>query len=601
MCGIVGFVSKEKNSKLLIDFVDNISHRGPDKSGYKIIKVGDSYLHLGSARLSIRGLDDGDMPMEDEFGNLITYNGELYQLNNINVDNLNTTSDTRVLLNHLNRNDVSNLDNLNGMFSFAFYNNKKKKVTLARDSLGVKPLYYYQNSNFPLVFSSELKPLLIFKNKPSTTSENKIKELIYLGKNSLDSTIVDNIKFLEPGYYLEYNFKQTDKKKFKSYFDNSTNSLNKNNTFLNVFNNSLEDQLTADVPVDILLSGGIDSSAIAIVAKKHLNKSVNAFNLSYSKSQYDENSAASLISNELGINLRTINFDINNNNSIIEELMLKLPEPILDPSIVGTYYLSKEVSKHTKSVISGDGADELFGGYSWHKLYMFPSLFNRLLPDILIKIVDIYSKNSESYVTFSDKLKIYKNISTLPIEKKILYIQNFLLNSKKEIEDMNDLHTRYLKELNIKNTKTPEILREIDMKSYLYTNILKKSDTASMLNGLEIRPVFLDDRIIKYALAQPFENNISAFSSKIDIRNLVSRFNKDLASRKKHGFPHDFGDWTQNVGLPYLKNNWSDLDLVNKYLKGVEENNISSYHLSRSTWKIFSVLKWIDVNRVKIN
>jgi asparagine synthase (glutamine-hydrolysing) len=127
MCGIVGFVSKEKNLNLLIDFVDSVSHRGPDKSGYKIIKVGDSYLHFGSARLSIMGLDDGDMPMEDEFGNLITYNGELYQLNNINVDNLDTTSDTRVLLNYLNKNDVSNLDSINGMFSFAFYNNKKKK------------------------------------------------------------------------------------------------------------------------------------------------------------------------------------------------------------------------------------------------------------------------------------------------------------------------------------------------------------------------------------------------------------------------------------------------------------------------------------------
>ena len=600
MCGIVGFVSREKNTTKIEKFLERVSHRGPDQLSYKIIKVKNYYLHIGSARLSIVGLNDGDMPMMDSLGNILSYNGEIYELEKYNINNLNTKSDTRVLLNFLKEFHLNKLKELNGMFAFSYFDNIQKKLFLARDSLGIKPLYYFKSKDFPIVFSSELKSLSLFMSDQMITSEDKIQELIYLGKNSKDSTLVNNIISLEPASYLEFDFKNILKQPYESPFSYLNNKKNNSENFETVFLNSLEDQLTADVPIDILLSGGIDSSSIAIATKKYLNRDVNAFNLSYANKKYDENSNANLIASDLNINLKTFHFKTEDNESTIEELVQKLPEPILDPSIVGTYYLSKEVSKYTKSVISGDGADELFGGYTWHKLYLIPKFLNIFINDFTTSKIQTFNKFSENYITFGEKLELYSFIKNLTLERKILYIQNHLLNSKNEIDEISELHETYIKELELINTDPKDKIRELDMKSYLYTNILKKSDTASMLNGLEIRPIFLDNRMIKYGLNTPIKNTLNILNSKVELRKIVSKFNADIGKAKKHGFPHDFGNWTTNVGINYLQTNWSNLKIVDDYLDAIRERNISDYQMSRGVWKLYSVLKWLEVNKVKI-
>ena len=168
MCGLVGFVSYKEEEELIKNLVNSIAHRGPDEQDYKIIKVGNQFIHFGSARLSVVGESTGRMPMVDSDNNMIVYNGELYDLHRLRnkiSKNINSTSDTLHLFEYLKENDENNLNDLNGMFAFSFYNSKKNYLLLGRDKLGIKPIYYLESEEYPFFFSSEIKPLLNFSNR----------------------------------------------------------------------------------------------------------------------------------------------------------------------------------------------------------------------------------------------------------------------------------------------------------------------------------------------------------------------------------------------------------------------------------------------------
>ena len=180
MCGIVGFVSKTEKPDLIKQSTQALKHRGPDAVNYKILKINDHYLHLGSARLSINGLNDGDMPMSIKNHHII-YNGELFETKTVRdslISKPQTTNDTRILLQHLIENGTSKLNSLNGMFAFCYYDEEKKEVVLFRDQLGIKPLYYTQNNDFPLMFSSELKNLIF---RQSTVALEDIEKMLAFG------------------------------------------------------------------------------------------------------------------------------------------------------------------------------------------------------------------------------------------------------------------------------------------------------------------------------------------------------------------------------------------------------------------------------------
>ena len=285
--------------------------------------------------------------------------------------------------------------------------------------------------------------------------------------------------------------------------------------FVNSFSSALDDQLNAEVPVNILLSGGVDSTLIALFAKKYLKREVSAYSLGFKNQRYNEGDQAEMVANELGIELLKFQYPDDKNEQIIDDVISKIPEPIADPSIIPTYYLSKKVSEFTKVVITGDGADELFGGYEWYR----GTLVSKYIPKNFSFLLNLLAKlkiNSKGYISQQDKLRLLALGNNLPDLLKVLLWQNYIPSEdfKKQI----DVYKEQILKHELSENFGRDDLRLLDIKNYLYTNILKKSDTASMLNGLEIRPVFLDERIVNFAMNIDNKSNFNLLDSKVFLK-----------------------------------------------------------------------------------
>jgi len=212
MCGLVGFVSHNKEEGLISKLTRSLSHRGPDESDYSIIEVDNYFVHLGSTRLSIVGQDLGKMPMSDNERNHLIYNGELYDLEKIRSQiskKITTTSDTYHLFEFLKKFKENKLNQLNGMFAFGFFDSGEKSILLGRDKLGIKPLYFMQTKEFPLIFCSEIKPLLSFKFSNGEVRESEIESYLMFGGINKFSNLVTDIHTIQPGGYLKWNTKKT--------------------------------------------------------------------------------------------------------------------------------------------------------------------------------------------------------------------------------------------------------------------------------------------------------------------------------------------------------------------------------------------------------
>ena len=603
MCGIVGFISDNQNEQLIKSLVSDLEHRGPDESGYEIIKIDNGYLHLGSSRLSITGIIDGTMPMKNNSGDCLVYNGELYQIDQLKSKfnyRENTKSDTKILFDILKRNGTSAISELNGMFAFSFYNSEKNELVVGRDKLGIKPVYFTQNEKFPFVFSSEIRPLLLNNMLNGTIQRSTIESYFLFNGFTTDAQIINNLESVNPGEIVSFKKNRIIKEKYFSIDDYTNLNIEENQNFSDILKEVVNDQLVAEVPVNILLSGGIDSSLIASVINSK-EKNVNAFNLSYKNKRYDESMKAQMIANQLGINLEIFEFDIKNNEHVINEIFEKLPEPISDPSIVPTYFLSKKVSKYTKAVLSGDGADELFSGYEWYRGFFISQYIPKFFQPGLNKLSKSTLLNNINYLPLSDRIQLFTEYSEMPYEERLLFWQSFVSRNDLLIDQQREIFQNYLTGLKARNTDDVfENIRLIDLQTYLYTNILKKGDISSMLNGLEIRPIFLDDRIIKYALSNKASKNVGLFSTKTELRKLLGQFNKDVSKMKKHGFAHDFGSWTDTVGIPYLKKEFAGEKTFDLNFKTIENNNISKYKKERTVWKIYSIFRWLKENGVTI-
>ena len=258
MCGVVGFISENRNTNLIDNFVKDIEHRGPDSKNHLIVEVHKKYLHIGSARLAIRGGSKENMPMESESKNILAYNGEVFDMDILKKtlnNNINYPSDTRLLLDLFSYN-IENVKKVNGMFAFAFYDNSKKKVYLGRDLLGIKPLYYVIKKNGDIFFSSEISSLI--KNSGDEYSldhDSLIDIFLFNGLNS-NKDYIKGIKTVQPGEIISFDLNNSNNiETFKIDSFNETND--EIDSFEDLMEIVVQDHLNADTSVDLFLSGGI--------------------------------------------------------------------------------------------------------------------------------------------------------------------------------------------------------------------------------------------------------------------------------------------------------------------------------------------------------
>lgn len=569
MCGFSGILFNNDSwrgtrlvQKCLDDMSKVILHRGPDDHS-KFISEEDK-LGLTFQRLSILDLSiSARQPMLSKCRKwIIIYNGEIYNFKelrkkiNTNKNYWKTTSDTEVVLECIVKFGFPKaVEMLNGMFAIAAYCFQSKAVWLARDKFGEKPIYYSFDQKNGFFFSSEIKCLQKVPFFKKNISIEAISNYLRYGYVPDPLSILKNTFKLEAGTLLKFSNK--DGLKTKKYWDsvkvfNSISEKKFKGSFKDAANEAKErldisckNRLTSDVPIGLFLSGGIDSSNLAYSLYRQ-NKSIETFSVGFDDKKTNELKYAREIAKKLETKHNEILIEEKECLNEINNVTSSFDEPFSDPSQIPTFLLSKFTRKKVKVAISGDGADELFGGYpryqkiskAWYLIKKYPPFFRKILNNLSFKMSPSHIKIINS---FGKKIK--KNSH---LELKELYKDEMSRwRPDEDIYNQSDLDSRSF-DGDIKLVSSITDFRSLmlrDIITYLPSNLLVKADRASMANSLEVRNPFLDDELVKFAWSLP-DSYINFNIGKAILKNiLLEKFSTEFINRPKQGFEPPLGKW----------------------------------------------------------
>ena len=587
MCGIVGYYRKDNATEKLNDLekaTSTLSKRGPDfSSTYYQGNIG-----FGHARLSIIDTSAGaNQPFVDSTGRyVIIFNGEIYnfkilkrQLEKEGIKFI-TESDTEVLLELYIKYGENVTDHLNGFFAFAIHDKKDNTLFLSRDRLGIKPLFLYQD-NDKIIFASEIKAITEFRIEKELhiPSLHRYFQLNYIPG---PDTIFEHIKQIEPGTRLFIKNGEIESTKYyhipnKPTYDGGYNQAQQKLKSLML--KSIERRLIADVPVGSFLSGGIDSSIIALLTST-INKSIESFSIGFpDEPYYDETEYAKAVAKKGGLKHHIINVHSKDMLEALPEVVDYIDQPFADSSALPVFILSREVRKHVTVALSGDGADELFGGYRKHMAH-FKAL-NKSLVNALIKTAGpIFNLAPQSRQNaLADKARQAARFSQGIKRKGIERYWHWASISTEAYtcdllkEKWPDPIKRPWEELGIDIPKKHHLhhILQADVKMLLPNDMLTKVDLMSMANSLEVRVPFLDHEIVNFAMSLPDSFKINEHSQKRILQDTFKReLPKELFNRPKKGFEVPLLNWFRKDLFELIFN-----DLLSK--ETIEKQNIFNY------------------------
>jgi asparagine synthase (glutamine-hydrolysing) len=573
MCGIVGVIGLGDKS-LIKDMANSIAHRGPDQDGFYV----DKNVSLGHRRLSIIDLsENGRQPMSNEDGSIwIVFNGEIYNYKDLRPElekkghEFTSETDTEVIIHAYEEYGYSCLEKFNGMFAFAIWDSNKKILFAARDRAGKKPFYFStpdMNEEGLFIFASELKA--IHKTGLISKKINPEATFQYFNHGYIPAphTIFKNCRKLKHSYYLIYdlNSKNTRVKKYWSLDETTPKKMNLNSAldrFEDLLEKSVDYRLISDVPLGCFLSGGIDSSIITskfAKIQRDRGNELKTFSIGFDESSFDESTYARTVAETFGTDHHEMIVK-DNLMKTIPDLVWQYDEPFGDSSSLPTHFVSKMARKHVTVVLSGDGGDELFGGYVSYtknkpelleeKYGLLPKFIRRPANKMLNKI----SPDSNIYLRTIRELSDMNNLSE---EEKFIYKQQIFkdyqknnLFSEKLLEpwsEKNLVGIDYRNKIMGKLDKSHDPLFKksfADINSYLPEDILMKVDKASMLNSLETRAPLLDYHIMEFSREVPSELKIKSNEKKFLLKKYLEPLvPKNVIYRPKSGFSIPINDW----------------------------------------------------------
>lgn len=558
MCGFIGSISLDKiNREKLLECNKKIICRGPDSTKQHHSKIENFEINLLFNRLSIIDLSkNADQPMEREDSNLILlFNGEIYNSNELR-SNLNNKgysfqtshSDTESLFNTILEYKTNAPNYLRGQFAFVFINKFNKKIYLCRDRIGQKPLYYHFNEQ-KLNFSSNLISLSNFNNFRNINFES-IESYLSYGRTAGNLTIYKNIYELEPGTILEIDVSQNKLSKriikyweLKNYYDNK--KFNENE-FYSIFEEAVSIRTNSDVPYATFLSGGLDSSSI-VKSQNQNGYNVNTFSVYMDSKRFDESHYSKMVSSEYNTNHSSVSIKDFITVENYENIIATLDEPFADPSYIPSYIISEAISSKYKVAISGDGGDELLGGYLRVKNSIFiNSTYN--VVDKLFKIYPPFLGTGNNIVSKSKNLSTRYNsyLSDLKLLQLLDLKPNINIFDEITIDILDDYKQLMLNEYSF----------------YLPKLMMYKVDRSSMSNSLEVRSPFVDNKLIEYIFSHSYEYFDNEIQKKLLNQYLKSDFSDEFFNRKKQGFVFD------NFKFIYENNDYfkEKLKVLNKKL-----------------------------------
>jgi asparagine synthase (glutamine-hydrolysing) len=562
MCGIAGIHyrnSRVPDNMPHAQVLRALEHRGPDFQAYKLYE----HTALYHSRLEIVDTTEAsNQPYSDGNGDTtMVFNGEIFNYKDFysQLPQLATSGDVEVLYRLIDQKGKNCLNALNGFFAFAFYNRRDNSLLLARDRFGVKPLYYYYDEKI-LAFASEIKPLLVLTGKQEINPD-QLYTYFRLNYCSGPATIFKNIQRLQPGQYLELKNNAIHTGTwYKAQKHKPSNSLE------TLLDDAVKIRLQADVPVGTFLSGGIDSSIISALAKRH-KPSLETFSIGFEKENYfDETAYAELVAKR--INSRHHVFKLKEDDFLhnIHHFLNSIDEPFADSSAFNFYLLSKYTKQHVKVALSGDGADELFKGYNKHRaLLLARSPHNRLFAKLASGLLSA-GKSSRDGV-LKNRLRQLKKFSDLaPLngveQQKFLASISQHNDCEKLLKKNPENYFNSLFKLSESYTNF-ELDNTFDIQTVLADDMLVKADRFSMQHGIEIRNPFLDYRVVEYALNLAESEKIGSRGQKLILRKAFAPLlPEDIFTRSKKGFELPLQKWLSNHLKSKVENEWLNRDKI---------------------------------------
>jgi asparagine synthase (glutamine-hydrolysing) len=605
MCGIAGYYdfNASSNPGILEEMTGVLHHRGPDANGY----FSEEKVGLGHQRLKIIDLSDAaNQPMTSRNGQfVIVFNGEVYNYTEIANDlqiPLKTNSDTEVVLEAFALEGIACLNRFNGMFAFAVYDKKEKNLTLARDRIGIKPLFYFKD-NEQLLFASELKA--IKKAKPGLQiNEGVIASFLHYGYIPEPYTIYENVLKFPAGHYMECRDGKTGLKQWWSATEKINNTVLSNQqsakTQLNVLlQKSVKYRLMSDVPFGTFLSGGIDSSLITAIAQSVSDKPIKTFSIGFREAKYDESVYAKSVSDYLKTDHHPFVVTYRDAIDLMEGFFHAYDEPFADSSGIPTMLVSKLARQHVTMTLSGDGGDELFfgyGAYHWAKRLQSPflNLFRKPLSFGLGMMSDRYKRIG--------KLIDFPSGERLPGH---IFSQEQYYFSEAEINTLMTNPEKVFRPGKVYLNRTLTAVEEqalFDLQYYLKDDLLVKVDRASMHYSLETRVPLLDHNIVEFALNLSPELKIRNGESKYLLKQVLYDYvPAKYFDRPKWGFSIPLNRWLKNELRHWLEDYTSKqvieqhglvrydevAGLKKKYLQGQD-------HLYNRLWLIVVLHKFLS-------
>ena len=623
MCGISGILNYGDYNKSLENINGihrDLYHRGPDQQNiYYNDKIIFSHRRLSIIDLSTNGMQP--MKNNDE-SVIIVFNGEIYNFLELKEEltkggyKFKSRSDTEVILNGYREWGENVIKKLNGMFAFVIYDKNTGKTIIARDRSGQKPIYYFEE-NGTLVFSSEVGPLINHLGLAEIDREALIHYLSFQIVPS-NKSIIRLIKKIPPGSYLRFAKKKVTIKKYwdlefsKPYLTGKKNILKKLDS---IVKNSVKSHLVSDVPVGTFLSGGLDSSLITALTSIELRKKIHTFSIGFNLKGYDESKYSEIVSKEYGTEHHSLMLQSDCLN-ILPKLIWHCGEPFADFSIIPTYYVSELASRYVKVILSGDGADEIFGGYSSPiRNYQYEK-FRKIIPKNIrnissklalksrlfkIKKVSLYNKLNNFLTAINeDSLENYFSRSD---DAWYHYLDDLVID-----HDKNSIKKHYADLFNAKETGEVNKLLYLGYKEFLPNDMLTKVDIASMANSLEVRCPFLDNHLVDFSAKIDNKYKFGFTEGKIILKELASNYlPKSIVWRKKMGFTPPLDHWIREEKWKHIiKSIISKSSFINSVIHSslveriFEEHINSDINNSKKIWTLLCLAIWHDIYIEKI-
>ena len=629
MCGICGIFlldSEASVDRALLERMNRtMVHRGPDDEGYHL----DGSIGLGMRRLSIIDLDGGHQPITNEDGSLwIVFNGEIYNHPELMAELISkghrfkTRSDTEVILHLYEEMGQDCVNRLNGMFAFAIWDSVRHRLFLARDRLGIKPLFYAFQPHGHLIFASEIKAVLetSVSREPDYQALYDYLSLMYV---PTPATAFTAIRKLPPGHTITCS---RERMKIRQYWDiplpNQGEEEVRQETdyeeeILDLLETAIRRHMIADVQVGSLLSGGLDSTTVTAVMARKLNIPLKTFTAGFDRSSYDESDEARLVATTLG----TEHLEEMVHPDMVEsltDLVDFFDEPFADYSCIPTFLVSRLAARHVKVVLTGDGGDETFAGYPTHVAYRVSRVF-RLIPqwirEGLINPLVMALPTSMDRISFDYKAKRFVTGADLSMEeghywwkvifneqeKQDLCTSEFLRNGTRDSFEIFDTHFQTARSAHPLNR-----LLYVDAKTFLLDDNLVKVDRMTMANSLEARVPLLDHQLVERLAVIPPRIKSRGLQTKRLLRRAVRNLlPPSIRKGKKKGFTPPLPFWIKDELKPFLLDFFSERriratgvlnetycrKLLHEHLNGIRDNN-------RQIWTLFSLMSWLEKHHI---